>query len=720
MKKLLAIALLTGLAFVPARAQLFYNDAFNYPDGCIETNSGGLWTAHSGTSKDSLVSNGRLQVFGGGATTLKFDDVSRKFTNDVGATGLSASFTVNCSGLPTASGAYFAHFKDNTSSNFFGRIFALTGTNLCLPGAYRIGVAAQGQNGLANQVFPMDLATNTDYQVVISYDMASQYAALWVNAASISDTTLFTTDVVTNQQPLSAFAFRQNVGEGLLTVDNVAVGVNFSDVATGSPDIPIIAVQPQSYTNYVGNPATLYVLASGLGDLTYQWQHNGANISNPAGDTNVFTIPSLSAGDDGPYSVQISNSAGPTNSATAYLSVNTNAVAPIISVQPASQTNFIGQNVTLSVVAGGPGPLSYKWNFNGGPLNGQNSPTLTLTDVTQTNGLTGVYECDVINGNGTTPSSNAVVAVVAPPVESIGYLRALVDPVFFLPTNTTTLWTATGIVTTYTNVTTSGNAQFFMQDGTGGIAVFVGGSTTIRPQAGDSVTVTGPLGQFNSLLEMSLSSSDPSNGVITNSHGNPLPPGAVLPFGFTNSTAFGGVSNAIRQYEGAVVTFTNVYFPQAVAAAATNGTVLFPAGGVNVTITNNQGSTFVFRVDSRIGNIIGKPMPPFAWSVTGPMSFFLGSTVANRSGGYELQPTRYADIVTTPPAAATETIIQAGGESTVSWTAQPYLSYSVLAATNVSGPYLPLATGLAFNTTAGQFTDTNAPSGSRFYKIASP
>jgi len=67
-----------------------------------------------------------------------------------------------------------------------------------------------------------------------------------------------------------------------------------------------------------------------------------------------------------------------------------------------------------------------------------------------------------------------VVAVVAPPVESIGYLRALVDPVFFLPTNTTTLWTATGIVTTYTNVTTSGNAEFFMQDGTGGIAVFVG------------------------------------------------------------------------------------------------------------------------------------------------------------------------------------------------------------------------------------------------------
>ena len=96
---------------------------------------------------------------------------------------------------------------------------------------------------------------------------------------------------------------------------------------------------------------------------------------------------------------------------------------------------------------------------------------------------------------------------------------------------------------------------------------------------------------------------------------------------------------------------------------------------------------------------------------------------ASKAGPAQRQgqaPSRTQVLVTPPPAAATETIIQAGGESTVSWTAQPYLSYSILAATNVSGPYLPLATGLAFNTTAGQFTDTNALAGTRFYKIASP
>ena len=47
-------------------------------------------------------------------------------------------------------------------------------------------------------------------------------------------------------------------------------------------------------------------------------------------------------------------------------------------------------------------------------------------------------------------------------------------------------------------------------------------------------------------------------------------------------------------------------------------------------------------------------------------------------------------------------------------------SYTVLAATNVTGPYLPL-TSLAFNTTAGMYTHTNALlSTQTFYRISSP
>jgi hypothetical protein len=239
-------------------------------------------------------------------------------------------------------------------------------------------------------------------------------------------------------------------------------------------------------------------------------------------------------------------------------------------------------------------------------------------------------------------------------------------------------------VTSHTNLTTDANSSFYIQDDTGGIDVFFGGNNQARPEAGDSVTVVGPLGQFNSLLELNLTASDPAHSVVTNSHGNPLPPPIVLPFSFTNSAAFGGAGNAIRLYQGSVVMFTNVFFSDGFA-----GTNVF-TGGRNYTITNSAGETFAFRVDARVGDIIGKPIPAFAWTVRGPMSFFLNTTATDRSAGYQLLPTRYADIVTNPPPAMTASISNSASTRTVSWDAVPYnYSYSVLTATNVSGPYAP-------------------------------
>jgi len=267
----------------------------------------------------------------------------------------------------------------------------------------------------------------------------------------------------------------------------------------------------------------------------------------------------------------------------------------------------------------------------------------------------------------------------------------------------------TGIVTTHTNITTSGNCSLYLQDDTGGINVFFAGSTA-RPAAGDILTVTGPLGQFNSLLELNLASSDPTHGIVTNSSGSLLPPGQVLPLSFTNGVGFGGVGESIRKFQGLVVTLTNVYF--------VNGGGTFASG--NYVMTNRAGESFSFRVDSRVSDIIGKPIPPFAWTVTGPMAFFLNATAANRSAGYQILPTRYVDIVTAEPPAVTGAGSFAVGQPTITWVAQPYMSYSILAAADVAGPYLPLITGLTFNTAAGQFTDTNASPATRFYKIVSP
>jgi hypothetical protein len=90
--------------------------------------------------------------------------------------------------------------------------------------------------------------------------------------------------------------------------------------------------------------------------------------------------------------------------------------------------------------------------------------------------------------------------------------------------------------------------------------------------------------------------------------------------------------------------------------------------------------------------------------------------------------TRIGDIQTNPPPAVTAAATVSGNDVVLEWAAVPYTvdtrgaySYSVLSATDVGGPYLPLATGMAFSTTNGVYTDTNGLLGAqKFYRISSP
>lgn len=741
MKKLLLSLLLTCSAALCVRADLIWYEGFDYPDGQIFVTSTNLdgttnWFRHSGSANDSFVRNRRLEISASGGSLNRTDDVHRPFatipdspyTNSQIVT--YASFTVNCTNLPNATGSYFAHFKDTTTSNFVGRVFALVGTagvgtpptNLTtLPNTWRLGIS--GAAGVVNQVFPVDLATNTDYQVVLRYDPVNAFATLWVNPTSSSDASVSTSDAITSPWLLgiiqTAFAFRQggSFGNFFCTISNLAVATTFEEAATAvwnaAPVPPAIVYQPQSSTNFSGSPALISAVAAGQGQrsLTYQWLKNGAFYSNPDGNTNALAFPSAAPADSGQYQLIATTAQGlSATSAVASLWVTNPPVPPTITLQPTNRTVYFGQTATFNVNATGPGTITYQWNKDGTPLPGETGRTLTIANVRTNNNTTGTYSCGVTNEFGGVLSSNAVLSAMPAPAVTIGYLRTLVDPVFFLPTNTTALYTVTGIVTTHTNITSAANSSLYMQDETGGINVFFGGSTA-RPAAGDSVTVTGPLGQFNSLLELNLTSNDPAHSIVTNSSGNLLPPGQVLPFSFTNGAAFGGVGESIRKFQGLVVTLTNVYF---VNAGGTFGS------GANYVMTNQAGERFSFRVDSRVFDIIGKPIPQFAWTVTGPMAFFLNATAPNRSAGYQILPTRYADIVTLPPPAVTGTGSLIAGQPKFDWLAQPYISYSILAAADVAGPFLPLITGLTFNTTAGQFTDTNASSATRFYQIVSP
>jgi hypothetical protein len=162
--------------------------------------------------------------------------------------------------------------------------------------------------------------------------------------------------------------------------------------------------------------------------------------------------------------------------------------------------------------------------------------------------------------------------------------------------------------------------------------------------------------------------------------------------------------------EGRFVMMTNVYF-------GADGQTLFP-NGANAIVTNSAGVPFIVFISSQCLELVGQPMPPFAYSVLGAMSQFQSG--AYTSAGYELNVTSLADINTNPPPATTISVARSGTNAVLTWTAVPYsYSYSVLSATNVTGPYLPVATGLTFNSTSGTYT-VPMTGLTKFYEIVSP
>jgi len=86
--------------------------------------------------------------------------------------------------------------------------------------------------------------------------------------------------------------------------------------------------------------------------------------------------------------------------------------APSIVQQPASATISAGQQVTLSVTAGGTAPFSYQWftgtSGTGTPISGQTQSTLTVAPATST-----AYWVQVRNSCGTANSATATITVAS-------------------------------------------------------------------------------------------------------------------------------------------------------------------------------------------------------------------------------------------------------------------------------------------------------------------
>ena len=178
----------------------------------------------------------------------------------------------------------------------------------------------------------------------------------------------------------------------------------------GKCPLPLaIMAQPANETVTAGSSANLNVVASGPAPLFYQWTFNGTNLVGATNST--LLIPSVQVTDAGVYAVIVSNNYDSVVSSNAVLTVITQP--PIITTQPASQTNFAGYSASFTVAASGSQPLSYQWTFNTTNLVGATNATLSLTNLQLVQ--SGTYAVQVSNAYGLANSANALLTVSAVP-----------------------------------------------------------------------------------------------------------------------------------------------------------------------------------------------------------------------------------------------------------------------------------------------------------------
>lgn len=180
---------------------------------------------------------------------------------------------------------------------------------------------------------------------------------------------------------------------------------------------PTIAQHPSSQTICPGDNAAFTVAASGLGTLNYQWQKNGANLSDGGHYSGVTTatlsISGADAGDAASYRCVVSVGCSSTTSNAATLTVKP---ATTVTQQPTAQRTCAGLAVQFTVAATGDGTISYQWQKDGVDLNdgGHYSGTATATLVISNvdTGDEAGYRCVVTAGCGTATSDEVALKLI--------------------------------------------------------------------------------------------------------------------------------------------------------------------------------------------------------------------------------------------------------------------------------------------------------------------
>jgi uncharacterized protein YjbI with pentapeptide repeats len=248
------------------------------------------------------------------------------------------------------------------------------------------GPTNEGVNLGANADFAVDAADSSG-PAALSY----QWSFDGANISGATNSDLILTNVQLAQQ-----------GTYSVTVSNFAGVVGLSNGILTVVASPVIVNQPLNQSVALGEGAAFSVTATGVEPLFYQWEFNGAKISQATNSTLSFT--KIQTNQAGLYSVIISNMYGSIASSNAVLVV----ADPGIIIQPRGFALTPGASATFSVTASG-ASLNYQWLFNDTPILGQTASSLDVTNANSAK--TGQYSVIISNSSGVVTSSSASLSI---------------------------------------------------------------------------------------------------------------------------------------------------------------------------------------------------------------------------------------------------------------------------------------------------------------------
>ena len=407
---------LTFILVVRPNTVTLLNEGFDYDTGgSLLAQSGGFWANHSGTPV------GAMQV-GSGVVTVTEDnaeDVNAPLIGQPYSASskqvLYSSFTLNYNGLPGATNTYFAHFKDNSTSGFYGRVYASTIN--AGDGYYRLGIGNQSAANYPAQL-TQDLTPGVNYTVVTRLVLSNGVSTIWINPTDESSPGMTDSTAAGAPSAITTYALRESAGEGTLNIDNLKVGLNFLSVITNIVDVPPQANPDAGSVMENGGSITLNPLANDvlntLGGSLSLFSVSPTNGTVVSGNQIVYTPTANFAGVTN-IGYTITDGFGGTSSATITVTVTNNppqANPDSCSVAEDSANNLLSPltNDVVNTSGGGLSLVSVSETDGNGTASVSGNQVL----FTPTTGFAGtatiVYT--VTDGIGGTSSSTITVHVV--------------------------------------------------------------------------------------------------------------------------------------------------------------------------------------------------------------------------------------------------------------------------------------------------------------------